>query len=136
MENFFHEGSFKIDHAQSNTGRTHFKKGHIPWSKDKEGIHLSPGSEFKKGNQTNNRLPVGTAIKRKCKGNVTRIFIKIAEPSKWIGYASFVWIQKNGEIQKGYFLHHKDGNPLNDSIKNLQLVTRKEHCKIHNPGKR
>jgi len=32
-----------------NTGRTHFKKGHIPWIKGLKGIHLSPKTEFKKG---------------------------------------------------------------------------------------
>ena len=46
---FIPSGSFKKGHPQSNTGRTHFKKGHIPWSKGKKGIHLSPNSEFKIG---------------------------------------------------------------------------------------
>lgn len=27
-----------------------YEKGHIPWNKDKKGIHLSPKTEFKKGN--------------------------------------------------------------------------------------
>ena len=34
---------------QFNSGKTHFKIGHIPWNKGKKGIHLSPKSEFKKG---------------------------------------------------------------------------------------
>lgn len=64
---------FRIGHIQYNSGRTHFKKGHVPWHKDKKlslshkkklseshkgqkpwntgikGIHLSPQTEFKKG---------------------------------------------------------------------------------------
>ena len=30
-----------------------------------------------------------------------------------------------------YVVHHKDGNKFNNSIKNLQIVTREEHSKIH-----
>ena len=29
--------------------QTSFQKGHIPWSKNKKGIHLSFKTEFKKG---------------------------------------------------------------------------------------
>lgn len=32
-----------------NSGRTCFKGGNIPWNKNLKGIHLSPQSEFKKG---------------------------------------------------------------------------------------
>jgi len=39
--------SLKITHQRKDWG---FKKGHIPWIKGKKGIHLSPASEFKKGN--------------------------------------------------------------------------------------
>lgn len=35
--------------GKHNSPNTEFKKGTIPWSKDKKGIHLSPKSEFKKG---------------------------------------------------------------------------------------
>lgn len=136
MENFVHEGSFKMGHEQSNTGRTHFKKGDIPWTKNNPGIHLSPATEFKKGCQARNRLPLGAIVERRCKGGHVRRYIKVGEPSKWIAYALFACIHKWGEIPAGHFPHHKDGNTLNDFIGNLQLVMRKEHCKIHNPGKR
>lgn len=36
-----------------------------------------------------------------------------------------------GEIPKGHVVHHKDGNPLNNNIENLQCVTISEHSKIH-----
>lgn len=30
-----------------------------------------------------------------------------------------------------YLIHHRDGNPANNSLENLQLVTKQEHAKIH-----
>jgi len=41
------------------------------------------------------------------------------------------WEKVNGKIPKGYELHHKDLNKLNNDIANLQLVTPKEHTEIH-----
>ena len=42
-----------------------------------------------------------------------------------------VWEYYNGEIPKGYDIHHIDGNPLNNSIENLSCVSKSEHQKIH-----
>lgn len=45
---------------------------------------------------------------------------------------------KEGKINipKNLVIHHKDGNKLNNSRKNLQLITRQEHTKIHNLKKK
>lgn len=45
-------------------------------------------------------------------------------------YQTFV-----GPIPKGYDVHHKDFNPLNNCIDNLELLTHKEHCLLHKPEK-
>ena len=42
-----------------------------------------------------------------------------------------VWKNHFGEIPKGFQIHHKDGNKLNNSIENLELVPFKEHQRIH-----
>lgn len=42
-----------------------------------------------------------------------------------------VWIKHNGEIPKGYVVHHKDENKLNWDIENLELISRSEHLKRH-----
>lgn len=44
----------------------------------------------------------------------------------------YVWEYYNGEIPKGYEIHHIDGDKSNNDISNLQLVTSEEHHKIHN----
>jgi len=40
----------------------------------------------------------------------------------------------NGEpcLKKQYYVHHKDGNHDNNSLDNLEIVTRSEHRRIHN----
>lgn len=42
-----------------------------------------------------------------------------------------VWESIYGEIPNGYQIHHIDGNKLNNSIENLQLVTPLEHKRLH-----
>lgn len=39
------------------------------------------------------------------------------------------------EIPKGYVIHHRDHNPLNNCIMNLQLMKRSEHISLHHKGK-
>ena len=47
-----------------------------------------------------------------------------------------IWEFYEGPILKGYEIHHKDGNHLNNDIFNLDLKTRKEHKLIHAKIKR
>jgi hypothetical protein len=43
-----------------------------------------------------------------------------------------IWKEVNGNIPKGYAVHHKDFNKLNNNIDNLELLSHKEHRKKHN----
>lgn len=45
------KGCFTKGHATSNTGRTHFRKGLIPWSKGTKGILKRNSGSFKKGHK-------------------------------------------------------------------------------------
>jgi hypothetical protein len=42
-----------------------------------------------------------------------------------------IWKKHNGDIPKGYHIHHIDGNPYNNDISNLQCVSAEEHALIH-----
>jgi hypothetical protein len=44
----------------------------------------------------------------------------------------YVWEKINGDIPKGYCIHHADFNPLNNDISNLVLLTNGEHTALHN----
>lgn len=43
----------------------------------------------------------------------------------------YVWRSVNGEIPKGYHIHHIDKNKDNNEISNLQLLSIAEHMKTH-----
>jgi hypothetical protein len=42
-----------------------------------------------------------------------------------------VWSFHNGDIPKGYHVHHKDGNYFNNSPENLECLSPKEHAEQH-----
>ena len=51
-------------------------------------------------------------------------------------YSHIVWNEHNPNNlwQKGYNIHHKDRNPLNDDISNLELLTIAQHQNLHKIG--
>lgn len=63
-----------------------------------------------------------------------RLYFQRSKYKKFGGKTGFlhreIWESVNGKIQKGYQIHHKDGNTLNNEIYNLMLVTPKEHYAI------
>lgn len=42
-----------------------------------------------------------------------------------------IWRDHNGEIPEGHHIHHKDGDPSNNDIENLECVSPKEHARRH-----
>ncbi len=42
-----------------------------------------------------------------------------------------VWESQFGPIAKGFDIHHKDGNKLNNTIENLECISHTEHLSIH-----
>lgn len=51
----------------------------------------------------------------------------------WMLEHHFVWWKNTEELPpEDKVVHHKDGNKKNNDFDNLQLVTPKEHAKIHN----
>lgn len=45
-----------------------------------------------------------------------------------------IWECTNGEIPDGYDIHHIDGNKLNNSIYNLELIEKSKHIREHKKG--
>lgn len=48
-----------------------------------------------------------------------------------------VWADAHGPVPAGHCIHHKDGNPLNNSIENLEAMSRSDHTRMHasEPGR-
>lgn len=51
--------------------------------------------------------------------------------SRTVARARVVWRQYYGPIPKGYHIHHKDFNPGNDAIDNLECLSPGEHRSRH-----
>lgn len=48
------------------------------------------------------------------------------------------WVYQlaHGPIQKGFSVHHLDGNTKNNRLSNLELMETKRHLSLHNKGKK
>lgn len=98
-----------------------FPKGHEPWNKGLKGIHLSPSSEFKKGEIAMDKHP-------SWKGGV-QIFTKdcayvSVAPNKRLRRPRKVYEETVGLIPPGWVLFHIDGDRFNDDIDNLIAIPR------------
>ena len=112
--------------------QTSFKKGMIAWNKGQKGTHFSPATEFKRGQQSRNRLPLGSIVQRRHKKDGIRNWIKIAEPSKWGECAKYLWKQYYGFLIVGDVTHHLNGIRLDDRIENIIALPRPDHPIFHN----
>ena len=111
---------------------TQFKKGQEPWNKGLKGIHLSPATQWKKGCESNRKLPLGSVtVRHRKREKKPRAWIKVAEPNVWVPLGRHVYEATHGSPPKGLVIHHKARDPLNDSLDNLQAMTRREHALEH-----
>lgn len=73
--------------------------------------------------------PPGTVVLRVCGGGL-RNWIKKSDGLFTQNYRKI--LNDSGiEIPKGHIVHHKDGNPLNDTLLNLEILSRKDHLRKH-----
>jgi len=74
------------------------------------------------GQRPHNSMSVGAIVKRPD----GYLWVKLAEPNKWIQVHRKIWQEAHGPVQTGMVLSFKDGNHDNCSIGNLELVTRRD----------
>ena len=65
------------------------------------------------------------------KDDKTGYYLSSAIDGKRYRLHRYIWEYYNGEIPKGYHVHHKDHNKNNNEINNLELLTKKEHIIRH-----
>lgn len=72
-------------------------------------------------------------IEPKLKNRYLYITTKVKRKSFSKSLHTIVWRAFNGEIPKGYDVHHINHNTFDNRLENLCLVEKKKHCKMHNP---
>lgn len=124
------QGKYVSSHP--NSIATRYQKGSISYNKGKK---VSPevyeklkATMFKKGQVTHNMKPVGSERKR----GDGDIYIKIAEPGKWMPKHRYIWEQHNGKIPKGYTVRFRNGDRTDFRIENLYLEARADLLKNEN----
>ena len=117
--------------------KTEFKKGHklskktkqkmkgrVPWNKNK-GVSIS----LDIGNNLLNIIQKITGDKRS-KGYIdSKGYRRYKIKGKTYKEHRLVWEICYGKIQKGYDVHHKDGNKLNNDINNLEVIKHGRHSR-------
>lgn len=82
---------------------------------------------FKKGQVPHNHLPVGSRRWRDYRGHMVEME-KIAEPNDWEFVHRLNWIREKGPIPEGSMVIFADGDTRHNSIENLMLETKTQHC--------
>lgn len=102
-----------------------FRKGNIPFNKDKKGLTGANETSFKKGNKPHNWVPLGS--ERITKDGYIQIKIQEGKFQKnWKGKHILIWEEHNGPLPKGHAIIFGDGNNRNFDIDNLILVSRQQ----------
>lgn len=119
--------------------KNRFQKGHTPANKglkqseymSREAIEKTKDTRFKPGNKPHNTKWDGAiTIRHSSKKSGRKPFacIRLAE-GKWKEYQIYRWEKDNGPVPKGHVLRCRDGNTLNCSPDNWELITRAEHAR-------
>lgn len=111
-----------------------FVAGHnySPATQFRRGERRGAATEFRPGQQAHNRLPLGTVrVRVETHTGLPRAWVKIAEPNVWKKRAVIVWESLNGPLPRGFVVHHRDRDSLNDAPDNLVALSRRDHANEH-----
>jgi hypothetical protein len=124
--------NFCTDKPIRDSGRFVSGVRYSPTTQIKPGERRSIRTEFKHGHPSHNKLPVGSVRERReTHTGLMRAWVKVAEPNVWKTRAVIVCESIHGPLPRGYVVHHKDRDSLNDNPLNLVALTRKDHQNEH-----
>ncbi len=122
-------------HRILREGNGQFTPGHEPWNKGKHVDIGGKATQFKPGHKPHNTKMDGYISIRRDKSGRGYKYIRLAK-GKWALYHRHLWEKHNGAIPGGHVLRFKDGDSLNCSLDNLELVPRSDHVRLnHNREK-
>ncbi|RKD18991.1 hypothetical protein BCY91_14030 [Pelobium manganitolerans] len=134
---------FMACHIQKNQ----FRKGMTPVNKGKkqteymspEAIERTKATRFKKGQLPHNtynevgKITIRHDHRERGGKRYKYICIKVGV---WSMLHKHLWEQANGKVPSGHCLWFKDGDPMNCTLENLEMITRKENRKRNHPALR
>jgi hypothetical protein len=117
------------------------KPGNIPFNKGKKqseymtrsAIKRTAATRFKRGNLPHNSIGVkdgdiSIRVDHKNRDGKAYKYIRV-ELGKWYPLHQHKWERKNGKLPRGKCLWFRDGNTMNCTLKNLELITRAENMR-------
>lgn len=60
-----------------------------------------------------------------------RVYFSAGIGGKRIMLHRYLWEQVHGPLPDKHEIHHKDCNPINNAIENLECLTKKQHRRVH-----
>lgn len=130
-----------IEIIQERKNSARFKPGSVSFNTGKkqteymsaEAIEKTKAFRFHKGYVPPNTRTDGEFSDRMDKSGYTYRYIRTSL-AKWELYHRIVWQQAHGTIPSGSLITFKDGNALNCSLNNLEVITKRENA-IRNRAK-
>lgn len=98
---------------------------------DPETIERTKATRFKKGNKPDNTKYDGAISVRHMDAGDHHIpykFIRISE-GEWVLYHRHIWEKEHRAIPEGMILAFRDGDQMNCSLENLELITMEENMR-------
>lgn len=99
----------------------------------KKGINIVSKAQNKRRERGLEKFKTNPAMKLGKRGYLLIYVPKGTDEWKkgWRYYHHWVWEKATGKrIEKGFCIHHKDRNPKNNNIENLQYMTIAEHDRL------
>ena len=109
-----------LGRKQSDEHRRKNSEGH------KGNVNRPNLAELMRGKHGGRWKPIGSE-----RVNNGHIQVKVAEGRRWKYRARAVWEQAFGPLLRTQIIHHRNGDPFDDRLENLQMVTRAEHARLH-----
>lgn len=108
-------------------------EGIAPPNKGTKGLYNVGGNRtsFKKGQRPRNYKPVGTERIDRDGYVLVKVSDEGAWHQRWRLKHCVIWEEVNGPVPKGHCLIFLDGNKLNLSLDNLQLITRNQLARLN-----
>lgn len=106
-------GIYRTDEARERMKKlSRYKKGHVPWTKGKRGLHFSAATEFKTGHTPHNTKHDGcVSVRLHKKTEVGYKWIRISN-NKWELYHRYTWEQHNGPVPPAHIIGFINGDTL------------------------